>query len=274
MNAKSIMIIDIDVQYSAEYIAYAIWEKEIARVSSITLIPQIKNGEISHIAYIEIESFSETETAYKFIMNLNRGFGYILSHDDTDIANLWFIEKNVHNSGKLQVGQYTTVFTPKFYKNFILDDDEDDIQFDTLSMEETFVDYDDFVGEKLSIEDLDTTCANNEEYICDEEEWEEFILKRPIKGLSNDYYTIEEAIERVSQLHYLLNKEHSFNIRVVKIEEEIMHFDKELVKHDATTQSNFITLRSYHLYKEMIASYQPETTKEFHREVPDEWFSR
>lgn len=111
MSIKNIMICDIKPQYTAQYIANVLLRKKIAKVSSITLIPQIINEEITNIAYIDIYSYCDTEAAYSFISKLKSEF-FKFCHDDTDKDyNLWIIQKNYHNSGGLCVGSYTYNFT-------------------------------------------------------------------------------------------------------------------------------------------------------------------
>ena len=111
MAINSIMICDINPEYTAEYIANILETREIARVKSVTLIPDIKNDDICNIAYIDINSYCDTEAAYKFINNIKYGGCYILYHDFDE--NAWIIQKNTHNSGDLDIGTFTT----KFYDN-------------------------------------------------------------------------------------------------------------------------------------------------------------
>ena len=116
MAIKSIMIHNIKSEYTAEYIANVLLSREIAYVSSITLIPEIKNDDIFNIAYIDINSYCDTESAYDFIENLKYGF-FVLCNDAKE--NPWIIQKNTHNSGGLSVGTYTTYFTYNENNNWI-----------------------------------------------------------------------------------------------------------------------------------------------------------
>jgi hypothetical protein len=123
MSAKNIMISDIMYRFTAQYIANVLWKREIAKVSSITLIPQIKNGEISHIAYIDIDSFCETKAAYDFVYNMSADC-FAFCHDESNLKNednFWILQKNTHNSGNLCVGPYTTAFMPHFFKYDIVE---------------------------------------------------------------------------------------------------------------------------------------------------------
>jgi hypothetical protein len=134
------MISDIKSQFTSEYIANVLWKRKISKVSSITLIPQIKNGEISYIAYIDIDSFCETEVAYDFFYHMSAD-NFVFCHNESDMENtdnFWIVEKNTHNSGNLHVGSYTTAFMPdcfekeivqagsEFYRTKLNYDDESD----------------------------------------------------------------------------------------------------------------------------------------------------
>lgn len=119
---QSIMIQCLDTKYTAEYIANVLWEKDIAKVGFITLIPQIINYQILNTAYINIASYAETETAYEFVVRIKNEKIEVM-HDYNEVS--WFVEKNTHNSGDICVGPYTTKFCDSFFKVTI--DDEDDI---------------------------------------------------------------------------------------------------------------------------------------------------
>jgi hypothetical protein len=109
MTISSIMICDIKPQYTAQYIANVLETREIASVSSITLIPEIKNDEICNIAYIDINKYCDTETAYECILYMKSG-GFIFCHEESKPDDYWIIQKNTHNSGDLYVGTFTTKF--------------------------------------------------------------------------------------------------------------------------------------------------------------------
>jgi hypothetical protein len=150
---KNIMIQNIDLAYTAEYIANVFWRKDIAKVSSITLIPQILNDTISNIAYINIDTYFETEHAYDFILEVKIGYSE-LEHDCDQTC--WILEKNTHNAGEICVGSYTTKFADNFFK---LGYDETDSQLVSIDPNH---------------EELDDTY-------------------RPIRGPHNEAYSVEEA---------------------------------------------------------------------------------
>ena len=109
------MINCVETQYTQEYIANVFWRQHIAKVSSITLIPYLKNGCVYNIAYITIENWCESENAYNFMRRLNDPSkeARIVYQDD----NWWPIEINTHNNGELNAGVYTTVFTDEYFEN-------------------------------------------------------------------------------------------------------------------------------------------------------------
>lgn len=266
MSAKNIMILDIKPQFTAEYIANLLWKREIAKVSSITFIPQIQNGEISHIAYINIDSFCETEAAYDFVHNMSADH-FIFCHDESDVNNpdnLWILEKNTHNSGNLYVGPYTTAFAADFFKYDVAEDasesesiPDDDSNWDSdcdhkgltpppevQGSTKKLMEWMEEVGllKEPEKEPATTLCfgenllphhephynADQEDtYTCDSEEWEEFRRKRPIKGLGNDYYSVDEALEHLWVINEHLDNEPRFSERL-KLEEELEHFEKVL----------------------------------------------
>ena len=113
------MISSLDIKYSAEYIANIFWSQDIAKVASITLVPQISylNNDtfISNIAYIKFATYLETEIAYKFVIKLKKkSFEFI--HDEYD-GSSWIIELNTHNSGDINAGPYTTVFNNSYFED-------------------------------------------------------------------------------------------------------------------------------------------------------------
>jgi hypothetical protein len=77
MNSiRSIYIPHVEEGITAEYIMDVIYSNGIATVSRITLLPNISSNKYSGNtymeAYIDIDSWHETETAYKFIQQLRK----------------------------------------------------------------------------------------------------------------------------------------------------------------------------------------------------------
>jgi hypothetical protein len=197
------MITRVKTIYTAHHIAFTLLTKEICHVSSITLIPQIDNdnGEIFNIAYIDVGTYCDTENAYDFIHSIKDGI-YILHHDN-DIDNLWAIQLNIHNSGGLSVGAFTTNFSQKHDNNY-------------------------------------TNFNNKLNYInTSSSELQEF---RPIIGPSNEHYSLDDALlhfDLLIQEWHSVNT--AFERR--QIEHMIQHFDKELRIHHSVINSHHVSSR-------------------------------
>ena len=117
MPIKSLMINCIGSQYTAEYIANVFWTQHIAKVSSVTLIPYLKNYEVFSTAYITIHEWCDREVAYNFIQRLKdyTKEARIVHHED----DWWPVEINSHNDGLLDVGAYTSKFPLSYYEEDI-----------------------------------------------------------------------------------------------------------------------------------------------------------
>lgn len=209
MSINNLMINCIESQYTQEYIANVFWRLNIAKVRSITLIPYIKNNIIYNMAYIYIDQWCETETAYNFIKRMkdsSKEVRVIYQDDDW-----WTVELNTHNNGNIFVGNYTLLFDENYYKNESKDDDST----------------------------APCTELDEPDNVCDDEEWEEFRRQRPIKGLGNDYYSIDEAFEHLSELEHEFTKTNNME-EYVKIEREMQHFGNELSLSDTQNWHQFI----------------------------------
>lgn len=208
MSIKSLMIPCVESQYTQEYIANVLWNQHIVKVSSVTLIPYIKNCVIYSIAYINIAEWCDTEAAYNIIHRLkNEDREVRIVHHDVD---WWPIQLNTHNNGNINVGSYTVVFDASYFVK----------------------------------SEAPTACCTD-----DEEECQEFIEKRPIKGLGNDYYTVDEALDHLWVLNQRYEDVFDENVRYVdahllKIEDELLHFENELRIHKAVNKSSNVTQRA------------------------------
>ena len=227
MSNKSLMINCIESQYTQPYIANVFWGQAIAKVSSITLIPYIKNAEIYNIAYINIDEWCETEAAYNFIKRLKSVEKEARLVYDED--NWWPVQLNTHNNGELSVGDYTVSFESDYW-----------VKNEVSSVSCSY----------------DETCSLTE----DDEE-------RPIKGLNGEYYTVEEAYNRVCVLNQ--QYEQAFDWRtyeedlpLLKIEDELLHFENELRIHEAVNKSSNVTQRAVKLGERKYSS-----------QLEDEYFS-
>lgn len=86
--------------------------------------------------------------------------------------------------------------------------------------------------------------------VVDEEELED----RPIKGLKNDYYTVDEALEHLWVLNQQLDTawaeiQSQRETTFLEIEAELLHFENELRIHEALSHSSNVTLRAHQLGK-------------------------
>jgi hypothetical protein len=113
MSVKSLMINCVETQYTQEYIANVFWNQCIAKVSSITLMPYLKNEEIYNMAYIAIEEWCDSEAAYNFIQRLNDSSKEARIVYDED--NWWPVQINSHNNGNISVGPFTTTFMADYF---------------------------------------------------------------------------------------------------------------------------------------------------------------
>jgi hypothetical protein len=240
--SMNIVIREMKPQVTAEYIAAILWKRKIAKVSSITLLPQIKNNIITNIAYVEIESFCASPEAEDFIYHMTADT-FVFCPDETalenmEIRDLWMLQKNVHDFGSLCVGPYTTRFIDEFFHErqyekhlcnieaFLPEPGQEPYPFLTFSerlgpSRDTRMDVD---GEE-------------EEYICTSKEWEDFINDK-IQGLDNVYYTLDEAIARLWKLYRKFETACSEEEKE-RIEKECVHLEKQLKKYeDELTDQN------------------------------------
>jgi hypothetical protein len=206
MSFKNIMIHNVKPEYTAKYIANIMLTNEIAKISSITLIPQMSNKDIYNVAYIDIESYCDTEEAYRFINKLKSGsFAFYHDYNKTDDDDVWVFDINTHNSGGLCVGTYTTYFN---YDETITDHNND-------SIESNF-----------------------------DEELEESLHQRPIQGIGMDRYSVHEALTHLHFLHEKFNA-CQCEFKKELIQEEIIHMNNELRIQYTMENSSNVTLRSY-----------------------------
>jgi hypothetical protein len=103
------MIANVDSQQCAKNIANVFLNQNIAQVSSITLIPYLKETEILQMAYIDIEYWCDSEVAYNFLQRLKVPEGEARLVYATD--DWWPVQINTHNNGQLLAGVYTTTFS-------------------------------------------------------------------------------------------------------------------------------------------------------------------
>lgn len=213
MSVKSLMIPCVESQYTQEYIANVLWNQHIAKVSSITLIPFIKNSEIYSIAYIAIGEWCDSEVAYNFIKRLSssESEARIVHQDD----EWWPIQLNTYNDGNICIGSYTLVFDSAYFK----------------------------------CDESVTESCTEDEYE-DEEDSFEFNVTRPIQGLKNDYYTVDEAHKRICVLIQQMDevlapvKSYKQMTSFYELKEELIHLQNELRIHKSINNSSNVTQRT------------------------------
>jgi hypothetical protein len=216
MSVESLMIRSIDTQFTAEYIAKIFWNKEIAIVSSVTLIPQILNEKITNIAYINFETYCDTEAAYDFICRIRDDY-LIFEHDYEN--NCWIIEKNTHNDGNLYIENFTKVFNKNYYQ---IDKNDDGYLSDSTDHAVIY-----------PINDDD-----------DDDKYPEWAIDKPIKGLRGDRYNIEEAYQRLLELKTQCTSPENYSKKMrFNLKFELDQLENEIRIHHAIEDSKFVTLR-------------------------------
>jgi len=235
MSIKSVMINCVESQYTQEYIANVFWRQHIARVSSITLMPYLKNDEIYNLAYINIDQWCDSEAAYNFIQRLKDSSREVrIVHQDDD---WWPVQINTHNNGAICVGAYTLAFPSSYFER------DEQAEQDDATVPFTEVDDEvlDFVQQYEQDED-DATAPCTE---VDDEEWCEFDPQYPIV-VAGERYTVEEAKSQLRQLKSELSTayRHGVNEEALEdIETEIASFEAELRIHEIVNNSQNVTLR-------------------------------
>ena len=242
---KSIMIRGIDCKYDAEYIASVFWNKDIAKVSSITLIPQVLNGKILNIAYITIGSFCETEAAYDLIARLRtEAVEIIHDNDKGSWEDSWWVERNHHNSGSICAGSFTTKFDEGYFSR-VIDEVATEIDDEDLFANRGY-DYDE-----------------DEDFVYDDcQAYEE---PRPIRDIWGQEYTVSQAEKCLKIMKEEMKDETDRNIK----EKELAYLENELNIHQSVKKSQNVTVRekqtgnefeiySKHLYDKLFTSQEEE----------------
>lgn len=110
-SINCVVIARIPEQYTAEYIANVFWNRNIAQVSSITLVYCSQKSKLFKNAYVNIANWIDSEVAYNFIQRLKNTSKEtrIVHYDDF----WWPVKINKHKL-KTYDTTNTTVF-PKSY---------------------------------------------------------------------------------------------------------------------------------------------------------------
>ena len=150
MSITSLMISNAEGVKNSEYIANSFWSQNIAQVSSIVLLPYLKNNKLCQMAYIEIASWCDSEVAYNFIRRLKVLEGEArLNHNLNE--DWWAVQINTHYNGQPFTDANTVTFSQK---NFVktVDEVEDgetltDTEFE-LDEQSTREEYSSYYGEQ------------------------------------------------------------------------------------------------------------------------------
>jgi hypothetical protein len=114
MSITSLMISNAEGVRNSEYIANAFWSQNIAQVSSIVLLPYLKNNKLCQMAYIEISSWCDSEVAYNFIRRLKVLEGEArINHNLNE--DWWAVQINTHYNGQPFTDASTVTFSQKSF---------------------------------------------------------------------------------------------------------------------------------------------------------------
>ena len=156
MSINSLMISNAEGVKNSEYIANAFWSQNIAQVSSIVLLPYLKNNKLCQMAYIEIASWCDSEVAYNFIRRLKVLEGEArINHNLNE--DWWAVQINTHYNGQPFTDASTVTFSQKIFTKTV-DEVEDG---ETLTDSEFELDEQSFREDSFR-EEYSTYCG--EEY--------------------------------------------------------------------------------------------------------------
>ena len=116
MSIQSLMILNAEGVFSAEYIANQFLIQNIAQVSNIIFIPCIKNNTIYQMIYIEILNWCDSEIAYNFISRLKLPEGEArINYNIND--DWWVVQSNTHYNGQIDINKYGITFSQQSFIN-------------------------------------------------------------------------------------------------------------------------------------------------------------
>lgn len=255
MSIKSLMITSVESQYTQEYIANVFWNQNIATVSSVTLIPYMKNHKMYSLAYVSLSEWHDNEATYNFINRLKNRYieTRIIHHND----EWWSIQINTHNAGIVNVDDWTLEFDSSYFQRSEVAPCSEADETSTYCEDETGTYCEDETG---------TCCEDETSSSCEDDDvWSEVMIKRPIKGLAADYYTVEEAENHVWMLNKKLDNSLATlqSLRLMNIrnmEDEIDHFDNELRIHSTVNKSRNVTLRPNQIAEKKYEDWRREAS--------------
>jgi hypothetical protein len=113
MSIRSFVIKSVEANIRANYIADVLYKQNIAKVSTISLIPYLKSDTVFQTAYITVAEWEDSESAYEFIQQLKYFKEDIpLVHQNN---NWWSVTINNHNSGDMNLYTYSTLFPQNYF---------------------------------------------------------------------------------------------------------------------------------------------------------------
>lgn len=168
------MISNAEGVNNSEYIANAFWSQNIAQVSSIVLLPYLKNNKLCQMAYIEIASWCDSEVAYNFIRRLKVLEGEArLNHNLNE--DWWAVQINTHYDGQPFIDASTVTFSQRS-----------------------------FVKAVEEIEDGET--LTDSEFEFDEQSFSEATFSEAYSTYSNEAYYDEDFLDQKMYLGELLDE--------------------------------------------------------------------
>jgi hypothetical protein len=122
MSNQTLFIHRIESKYSAEYIANTLWNQNLAQVSSIVLVPIVSSDFTYQRAYIKIENWCDSETAYNFIRRLNNiTIETRIVHADD---NWWPVQQLNFNINFNPIYDDVVTFEPEYFAKHEEEDEE------------------------------------------------------------------------------------------------------------------------------------------------------
>ena len=199
------MISNAEGVNNSEYIANAFWSQNIAQVSSIVLLPYLKNNKLCQMAYIEIASWCDSEVAYNFIRRLKVLEGEArLNHNLNE--DWWAVQINTHYDGQPFIDASTVTFSQRSFVKAVeeIEDGEtltdSEFEFDEATSNEASSTYSNeaYYGEEYSNEEY-----YGEEYYSEKMYIDELLDQKMYLGelLDEKMYVKELCVEEMYDTH-------------------------------------------------------------------------
>jgi len=111
----SSLIINNSSAFTHQGIQELFYKNNIADVTSVTILPEFVQGQLINRAYVEVESWHESEAALNFIKEMQSKRGAIISDDDT-YENYCIVKTNKNKTTTNKTNQ--KIITSKYTKYF------------------------------------------------------------------------------------------------------------------------------------------------------------